>query len=1363
MKITARILIFWCLSTLSFAQAVNSDLITDFEDIAGLKVTDIKQDKTGFLWVGTNEGLYRYDGYTFKLYEPKEKTLGSSIINTIYIDSKDEMWIGTRGGLLQYSETADQVISFIHNADNPETIGNNIVNSIIEDKMHDLWIAFSKGGLGLFKRKENVFYHFKQGDGSGLAADDISDVHIDKDDNLWVSTWHFGLNKLDLKNPSNHIPANVKFSSYPVVETFHRDVILDFIYEDVGLGKIYVGTNGNGLYEYDPTNNRFTLLNLPLASATLYNATSYSPDRILLSTDNKIQLVNLKESRIEQCPAPLNKIVGEIVNCVFIDKQNTIWVGGENGLKRNVEKKINHYKLDETKNFAPINNVTALCKHNQYLWIGAWGDGLYLRDEKNGRMIRVNENNDLLEAIWDLKLINDNQTLLISTHKGLATLNLANMNFSPTFPEKNFRSSVNFTSFSTNTKGTTWVGAWDGSIYTVDYQTGEIKKFTGFHAEKELFQCVLLDRNNSLWIGTRFSGLIHLSNINGIVKSSLYSQRAEPPYQISNDIVLALHEDEKGRIWVGTDGGGISIINTSRDSITWILKGEQNFPSNTVKGFIEDRDGNIWVSFKRGISRYDPNNGFINYTDDDGLEYLNFNIGAVTRSDSTLYFGNQSGYNTFRPTDLEFKERNPVVFITDLKINNQPYGAAALEEFGSTAKSSLNDLKNFTLNYKASTISFEFSTLDFTNPKREIYAYKLEGVSNDWTYTNASNRRINYSNLTPGQYVFKVKVVRNNTGDDQTKTITINITPPFWQTLWFKIGTVLAFIALLYSAHRIRLERISKQKIKFEKLADERIRVIEKKNVEIQNQQARLHEADKSKLEFFTNISHEFRTPLMLIIGPLTSLRNKFNANGENEKLTLIERNAQRLLRLMDQIMDLTKIDAGSAKVILEEGDLVKFIKDVGSSFDYLADTKKIQFELKSSFDEFVCNFDHDKIEKILYNLLSNAFKVTPQYGLVTIVLDINDRKDSSGKQLNMEISNTGIGIPKEDLMNLFTRFYRTKSYRDGTGIGLALTKSFIELQGGSIEVKSEEKVGSSFYITLPLNTTPLIKESFEPYLKKLTNQSINYSHDSADVSAIKMSADPNAKSVMIVEDDEDMRTYISGLLELTYNVIRSGNGEEAVKFAYEYQPDLIISDMMMPGMDGYEFMRAIKKDSNVSHIPIILLTGKDGVDARLQGLEEGADDYITKPFNEKILLARVKNLIEQRKLMKERFSTDLQMKPAEMTITSVDEKFMKNLISLVEAHIADPEFNAEVICQELGIGRSYLYSKVKAITDLSVNEFIKTMRLKRAAALLTTTHQNVNEVAVSVGFNDRSHFSKSFTKQFGMAPAQYQKEREKT
>ncbi len=1377
MKALTYLIIFLFCAAPAFGQSLGFDPVSDIENLSGIQINDIKQDTLGFLWVGTNEGLYRYDGYKFKLYEPNSRIAGSSIINKIYFTRQGEMWVGTRGGLFKYYKNRDQFVTFRNDRRNARSINGNIINSIVEDYYGNIWIAISKGGVDLYDKKTNSFRHFLKADDSGLLSDDISDLLIDKENNLWISTWDDGLNKLDLTHAFNRIPKQAKFKSYTNPQKLPGKLAIRFIFEDPQSKELYIGTAGKGLLRYDNNSDSFSSTGIrELENCSLYDAYFTSDHKTWVSSDVGIKLVNLRTRAIENCSAPLCAFAGPVYT-VFIDNQNITWLGSYKGLVKNVEKKIRHHRLNDKRN-SYTDNIMALCKQGQYLWVGTWGDGLYLKDEQNGKSIKINADNPILKHVWDIKLVND-KWLLVATGEGLVRLNVLEKSFISYFKENNysfegsnFAAEISFTSFSKNTSGITWAGTWRGGLYEIDAERGEVKKYKKYSTEAHFVQAVHLDKKNQLWIGTVHSGLIRLSNLDGAVKSKIYAQQESPSLGLSSDYVSVIFEDNEERLWLGTGDGGINIIDPKTDTVSWIVKGDHNLPNNTIRAIIQDSPGDIWMSSKSGISKLDHHNIFINYTEDDGLEHMEFSPNAVMKDGPFLYFGNGKGYNVFNPSDLIFQKNPPKVFITDFKIFDKSITPGEVYEGGIILEKPINELESITLSYKIKNIAFEFSALNFTNPRREIFAYTLEGFNESWIYTNATNRYVSYSNLSPGDYVFKVKTARNNdAGEDQGRVIRIHIAPPIWQTSWFIVIAALVFILLLYSIHWMRLAGLRKQKMVFEKLAHERVKVIEiknqqleRQNIEIQSQAAKLHEADQSKINFFANISHEFRTPLMLIVGPIARMLENDELT-ENESLTMIHRNSKRLLRLIDQIMDFSKIEAGSLTLESEQSDFIKFIKDITASFNYLAKVKKIAFEFHSAEEACFIYFDHDKLEKVVYNLLSNAFKVTPQGGRITVALEmLHGDVDNSFNAVRIEIYNTGKGINKEELPHLFTRFYRTKSYSDGTGIGLSLTKSLVELHGGQIEVKSDENEGTWFYVTIPVQKSGEANKIDQTDVELLSNGN---SSKYVELQALKEGesvqtgrvGNPNAKTILILDDDDDMRFFISKLLAPFYNVIDAANGEEALKLACQFQPDLIVSDMMMPVMDGYQFLRVVKQDPNISHIPIILLTARASMDSRLKGLEEGADDYITKPFNEKILILRVKNLIERIQRAKERFSTDINLEPKEITITSLDEKFMQELLNIVDKNMANPHFGSDIICQELGVGRSYLYAKVKALTDLPVNEFVKTIRLKRAAVLLTKSQLHVNEVAYNVGFNDRYYFSRCFLKHFGISPTRYQKD----
>jgi signal transduction histidine kinase/ligand-binding sensor domain-containing protein/CheY-like chemotaxis protein len=1365
MRLFGYVISFLLSSSIAFAQMPALEPVSDIETLSGIQVNDIKQDSLGFLWVATNEGLYRYDGYNLKLYEPNAYAIGSSIVRKIYFDKGGDMWAATRGGLLQFNKRRGQFSILKHNPKDSTSIHSNSINDIVEDNGGNLWLALSKGGIDRYNKKEKKFYHYLISDNTGLLSNDISALHFDSEKNLWASTWNDGVNKLDLKIPSNKIPKQAKFEAFDKVP---RGVTAQFVYEDTLTHDLYVGTADHGLLRLDKKSKKFNRLTVAgIEKSPLYGIVPFQDHKVWILTGHGVRILNMDNLTLEDCDHPICYYQATVYS-VFKDNQNVTWMGSGAGLKKYVKRKVNHFKINETTQISPANNVITLCKQGQYLWLGTWGGGLYIKDELTDKIARVNEGNPMLESIWDLKLV-DNKYLLVATGRGIVRLNVDEVSVRPTFEEFNFEEKIRAIALTKNESGDTWVGTWTQGLYRINVEKGEMTKYEKYSTESHFVQSIYLDKKSQLWIGTVHAGLIKLANIDGKVSSKVYLQDSSG---LSSDFVSVIFEDKDERLWIGTGDGGVNILDLRTEEITWIMKGDRNLPSNTVRAIVQDNNNDIWISFKSGISKLDKNGVFINYSIEDGFENMEFNPNSVLKFEDMLYFGNYSGFNRFNPSDLIFQKDPPKVYITDFRIFDKSILPGEMYEGRKVLEGPINEQENVRLSYKIKNITFEFSALNFVNPKREIFAYKLEPFNEDWIYTNASNRQVSYSNLEPGDYVFKVKTSRN---DDVTPTqgrmLKLHIIPPFWQTTWFIVLAGIVSITLLYLTHWVRLARLRAQKLKFENLANERVKVIEVKNhqlelknIEIQKQAEQLHEADQSKINFFANISHEFRTPLMLIVGPIAKLIEG-NEPPENESLVMIHRNAKRLLRLIDQIMDFTKMEAGSLTLDRQEGDFIKFIKETAASFNYLAKVKRITYEFYSTEESCFFYFDHDKVEKIVYNLLSNAFKVTPPAGRISITLEmLHSNADNFFSDFRIEIFNSGKGIPAEEQANLFTRFYRTKSYTDGTGIGLSLTKSLVELQGGSIEVSSEENQGTWFCVTIPLGKGSVYEQNAGAgemstngkFLLQPDIQPLQVNRENTISVGV---GNPNAKTVLVLDDDEDMRFFIARLLQPVYNVHEASNGEEALKLAYQFQPDVIISDMMMPVMDGYQFLKAVKGDSNISHIPIILLTARASMDARLKGLEEGADDYITKPFNEKILLLRVKNLIDRMQQAREKFSTDINLEPKEITITSLDEKFIQDLLEVVEKNMSNPEFGADTICQELGVGRSYLYAKVKALTNLPVNEFVKTIRLKRAAVLLIKSQLHVNEVAYQVGFNDRYYFSRCFLKHFGTSPIQYQKD----
>jgi signal transduction histidine kinase/DNA-binding response OmpR family regulator len=732
------------------------------------------------------------------------------------------------------------------------------------------------------------------------------------------------------------------------------------------------------------------------------------------------------------------------------------------------------------------------------------------------------------------------------------------------------------------------------------------------------------------------------------------------------------------------------------------------------------------------------------YNQTDGLQDDQFFTNACFRDQSgEMYFGGPNGLTLFNPDSIKDYKFVPPVVITDFKLFNKSENFAGSK----LLSKNISETKEITLKYSQNVLTFDFVALNFVEPEKNQYAYKLEGFEKEWN-VSVNKREATYTNLLPGNYTFRVKA-SNNDGvwNEQGASIKIKVLPPFLLSIWaFVIYALIIAAALFQYKRNIQNREELKRNLALEQM--EAAKQIEMNNV---------------RLRFFTNISHEFRTSLSLIIGPAETMINK-NQNFSSEQkqqVSLIRQSAQRLLRLINQLLDLRKIEAGNLQIYPSPGDLISFCKDIAKSFEYLAVQKHIDFSVISDQCALYAWFDADKIEKIVYNLLSNAFKFTDDGGKIELTLEVLNRATSISKSIQIKVSDNGIGIPEESINKVFERFYQVESPnqvgKGGTGIGLSLVKELVDIHGGNISIHSIERnrsensaCGTTFTVILPLDIRKNIEES---------TKTEDYSVPTmAEVMEIEPSENPINPLILVVEDNADLRAFISSILNINFRIIEAENGITGLKAALDHNPDLIISDIMMPGMQGTELCRMLKNDERTSHIPVILLTALSSIEQKIQGFELGADDYITKPFNGEMLKTRIANLIDNRRLIRERFSKRIAVEPKDIAITSVDEKFIARGIDVIERHMDDSLFDVEVFTKEMNVSRTLLHTKLKALTGLSATEFIKSLRLKRAAKLLSEGQLSVSEVSVMVGFNSRNYFTKCFTELFGVSPSEYEK-----
>jgi len=850
-------------------------------------------------------------------------------------------------------------------------------------------------------------------------------------------------------------------------------------------------------------------------------------------------------------------------------------------------------------------------------------------------------------------------------------------------------------------------------------------------------------------------------NRDGLSSNSIYSICASKYSKIKD-------ADSTTILWVGTSNGLNKVAINNSDIITERnqLKAKVKYyrikdglPDNSIKSIIEDDDGNLWLGTSNGLSEFNPiTEKFINYSTSDGLNGNDFNFSASYKTKKgQILLGGVKGLNIFNPKEIRQSPYNPPIVVTDFQLFNKSISIGD----DSPLKMNISWTDEIQLSHDQNIFSFQFSALDYNSPQSIQYAYRMEGFDKDWIYSG-TRRYAAYTNLSPGTYYFRIKVTNSDgVWSDRVKSVKVKINAPWWKTAWaYSLYLLIIFLGLV---------GIRRFELKLIKLRNElKMREFESK---------KHHDIENVKARFFANLSHEFRTPLMLIKGPLEQLKNGQVKGDPQDYYELIYRNTENLHTLIDQLLELTQLEAETILIKAKKENLITLLRGIFYSFESIANQNNISIEFVSDEKSIYAWIDRDKLEKIINNILSNAFKFTPAEGIIS--LTVQNIKSESEEFARIKISDTGIGIPKDKLDRIFDRFYQVddssgRAY-GGSGIGLSLVKEFVDLHKWKINIESIIAKGTTFILTIPLGESYLsdkqkIKEENNSnnilnYGTKKTNHqnSITILNDSVEDPNISEdeqvfsngSANKN-QSILVVEDSRDVREYIFSLFHNYYNIIQAENAEIGISKASEQMPDLILSDVMMPGMDGIEFCKQIKTNFQTSHIPVILLTAKVSFENKIEGLETGADDYVTKPFNFKELSVRIKNLLAQRKQLKDRFSKEIKIQPEAVTVNSIDKEFLERALNIAENNIYSSDFDSEFFAKEMFLSRSQLHRKMIAITGQAPGEFLRIFRLKRAAQLILEKKLSVTQIALEVGFSSPSHFSKAFQQYFNCLPSDF-------
>jgi signal transduction histidine kinase/ligand-binding sensor domain-containing protein/AraC-like DNA-binding protein len=1202
-----------------------------------------------------------------------------------------------------------------------------------------VWVGSVDGGLHRFNPETEQYTHYIHDpyNPTSLPSNRVHKLFEDRAGILWVGTLGGGLAKFDSENERfisyHNDPEDPNSLSSELVTKFFED----------RTGKQWIGTS-EGLNAFDWEKGRFIhYKNDPddpnsISDNVILCINEDRSGNLWLGTwggVNKIDLQKNQFTHIRHIPGNKNSLSDNYVTSVYeslYGGEDVLWIGTKNGGLNKLNRstgKWSCYKHDPQNSNSLISNfVYSICEdHTGIIWVGNFLGGLNKLDPRTGKINRYP--------------------------------------YDPQNPNSLTCQSVR--SIVEDENGLLWIGTQSGGINTFNPVTEQFKLVS----HKMYVIDIYKDRSGDLWFGT-MGGLKKYDRPSG--KYLTYRHNPDDSTSLSYRDVQSMYESNSGEFWVGTFGGGLNLFDRKSGKFTHFSV-KDGLPSDIIFGILEDKQNNLWISTTKGISKFNPKTKeFKNYDHRDGLiSGEPTELSCFQDRNGQMFFATTNGLNAFYPEDISDNSYIPPVVITNFKIFNKPVSIkkdGLIDSQGDyVLPGHISTLNKITLSYKESVFSFEFAALNYHSPQKNRYAYKMHGVDPEWVFTDASRRYATYTNLDPGEYVFKVKGSNNNgVWNEEGTSIKIIITPPWWKSNLAYTIYLFLFVLIVFVTWRRQLKRIHiKQQLKMEHFEAEKLR-----------------EVDHLKSRFFANISHEFRTPLTLIQGPVKDmLTDEFNEKRKRHYQTIL-RYSDRLLNLINQILDLSKLESGRMKLKVNCTDVTQFLKDLVQSFSSWAVRKKITLKFEAELESISGYVDRDKLEKIVTNLLSNAFKFSPEGGDVEVALNIPPNPPSKGgnaespfnkgghRGISISIFNSGVGIPTDQLDKIFDRFYQAdESYAkdsEGSGIGLALTKELVEAHHGEIRVESELNKSTTFTVWLPIEkehfkSEEIVEGDVDVVGKQRSPLPMSLVGEKREIETIEstpieppVDIDKSAPLLLIVEDNPDVTSYISGFLEKDYRIFSAENGEEGLKKALDKFPDLIISDVMMPVMDGFELCRKLKSDERTSHIPVILLTAKADMDSKVEGLEFGADDYVTKPFDAKELDARAKNLIDQRRILREKFSRMIEVKPGEIAASSMDEQFFRRLLDVFEDHVAQSDFGTEDFAREVGMSRSNLHLKLKALTNQSTHEFLRTMRLKRAAQLLKKSAGNVTEIAYAVGFTNPSHFSKIFRQQFGQTPSEF-------
>lgn len=1338
-------------------------------DIPENDVNCIFNDSKGFMWIGTLDGLHRYDGYSYKTYriENGKNSISSNMIIAIDEDSKGNIWIATYGkGISKLNPETDLFTSYESSGNNSKL--PNDITSLVVDDQDFLWIGSWTGTTRV--RLDSSMENIKHVDFFPIPAqingvsNNVKVIFQDQKKNIWIGTNHYTQRVIH----PHALADSLKFETYNCISQALSDYPNGVLSGGVNLSTIVKLPNQN-LYHVEP------IADISSFNVLYYKGKIYSGYRngVTCLRKNADSIWHITDHYTNNLST--KSLSSNVITSLTHDNSGQIWVGTRGGGVSIISQTLKGFRqYNHTLQKGSIDNNLTRCvfeDSNQNLWIGTEEGGVnFLRkgnSYSNGfENILVNSyaNENRVYAVEEIKTPKSKKhNNLIFTGTSfpvfLSAYNPATLE-KENLPRKVSNLGAVFT-LKAQDDSILWAGTYGSGLWKLSVDAyGDITRFQNFSpATKDgsstlsyIIRSIFQDSHSNIWIGTD-------KGINIIPKAETVKESphirsftlGKGPDHLSYDYILQIMEAKNGILWIGTMGGGLIKCEPSQDYSNYTfstITTANGLPNNTIKSIVEDDSGFLWLASNKGLTKYNPIDGsIVNYDKDDGLQDNEFSeICGLKRKNGELVFGGINGFNVFRPNQLQIDTTKPKLYFTDFYILNKEIKNGDQIDGKQILRKTIEYTKSIELDYKHNSFSIGFVGIEFVSPQKNNYRYILEGFDKEWYKASPDYRVAKYTNVPDGEYTFKVMASNSdNIWNEKPIELKIKIDPPNYRSNLAIILYIIFLNVLIYTIFRI-VRTISQRK------RDLLIATLEKDRVE---------EISKMKLQFFTNISHEFRTPLSLITTPLEQLIKSEGASFTQKQrynLNLIRHNVAIMVRLVNQLLDFRKLDQNKLQLKVSKQNLNNFLEDIFYMFEMLAKQKNIKYLFYPIPDDDEIWIDADKMEKVIFNLLSNAFKYTRENGKIVLKAE----KEPGTGQFLISVSDNGKGIDEKDQPHIFERYYQApkddQKTTGGTGIGLAYSKGLVELHHGEIDFQSVINVGTVFFVKLKKGNSHYPKEVISTNQRFYTKERLEPEEIVQTTENENLNSNKGRKvpKILLVEDNSDLRKQIKIIFETEYKVIEAEDGLDGLRKCREKFPDLVITDVMMPKMDGIEMCHQIKQDEAISHIPILILTAKDTAETQIEGYKTGADSYLPKPFDIDVLKANIESLIKNREQLRSRFQKDIEINPKIISNTPADSKFLEKILSFIENNLSDSDYSVEQLANDYGVSRIYLNRKIKALTGETTIEFMRNIRLKHAAEMLKQNKLNVSEVAWEIGYNDIRTFRKRFKEKFKINPSEF-------